>query len=126
MSLFDIVVIAVIGVLTAIGLWKGTVKQFVGLLGVAVGFLLAIRFYQPCSKFFTSFHHGTARAVGFTVIFLASILLVHLIGWAVGRFLANSKLGFLNRMGGGLLGFLKGYIVISVLIVILTFFFFRK
>ncbi|OPY81615.1 MAG: Colicin V production protein [Syntrophorhabdus sp. PtaU1.Bin153] len=123
MSLFDIVVIAVIGILTIIGLWKGMVKQFVGLLGVVAGFLLAMRFYQPCSKFFTSFHPGLAKAAGFIAVFLTCILLAHLIGWALGRFLADSKLGFLNRMGGGLLGLLKGYMIISVFIVILTLFF---
>ena len=49
--MFDIIVLAVIGILTIIGLWKGVVKQLFGLLGVVAGYLLAMRFYQPCSKF---------------------------------------------------------------------------
>ena len=105
--MFDIIVLAVIGILTIIGLWKGVVKQFFGLLGVVAGYLLAMRFYQPCSKFLTSIYPGTAKVISFIAIFLASILVAHLIGWGVGRLLAISKLGFINRIGGGLLGFLE-------------------
>lgn len=120
--MFDIIVLAVIGILTIIGLWKGLVKQIFGLLGAIAGSLLAIRFYQPCAKFFTSFHAGTAKAASFIAIFLACILVAYLIGWVVARFFAISKLGFFNRIGGGFLGFLKGYIIISVLVTVLTVF----
>ena len=120
--MFDIIVLAVIGILTIIGLWKGIVKQLFGLLGVIAGYMLAMRFYQPCSKFLTSFHPGTAKAISFTAIFLACILVAHLLGWAAGRLFAISELGFLNRIGGGLLGFLKGCIIVSVAVMVLTVF----
>jgi len=122
MSMFDIIVIAIIGILTIIGLWKGMVKQLFGLLGVIAGCILAMKFYQPCSKFLTSFNPGTAKTVSFIVIFLVCILVAHLIGWAVGRFFVISKLGFLNRIGGGFLGFLKGCIIVSVVVIVLTAF----
>ena len=91
--MFDIIVLAVIGILTIIGLWKGVVKQLFGLLGVVAGYLLAMRFYQPCSKFVTSIYPGTAKVISFIAIFLASILVAHLIGWGVGRLLAYFKIG---------------------------------
>jgi membrane protein required for colicin V production len=120
--MFDIIVFAFVGILTIIGLWKGLVKQLFGLLGVVAGYLLGMRFYQPCSKFFTSVHPGTARIMSFVTIFLASILVAHLIGWGVGRLLAISRLGFFNRIGGGLLGFLKGCIIVCVMVMVLTTF----
>ncbi|MBA4419013.1 MAG: hypothetical protein C0392_14080 [Syntrophus sp. (in: bacteria)] len=122
MSTFDIIVLAVIGILTIIGLWKGMVRQIFGLLGVIAGYILAMRFYQPCSKFLTDIHPGVAKAISFIAIFLACILLAHLIGWGVGRFFAVVKLGFLNRIGGGLMGFLKGCIIVSVGVMVLTAF----
>jgi membrane protein required for colicin V production len=120
--MFDIIVFAFIGILTIVGLWKGLVKQLFGLLGVIAGYLLAVSFYQTCSKFFTSVPPGTARIMSFVTIFLACILAAHLIGWGVGRLLAISKLGFFNRIGGGLLGFFKGCIIISVMVMVLTAF----
>ena len=122
MQTFDIIVIAVISILTIIGLWKGLVKQVFGLLGVIAGYLLAVRFYQPCSKFLTSVHPGTAKVISFVAIFLACVIVAHFIGWGIGRLLAISELGFFNRIGGGLLGFLKGCIIVCVMVMVLTAF----
>jgi membrane protein required for colicin V production len=118
--MFDITVLAVIGILTMIGLWKGVVKQLFGLLGVVAGYFLAMRFYQPCSKFLTSIYPGTAKVMSFIAIFLGSILVAHLLGWGVGRLFHISKLGFLNRIGGGLLGFLKGCLMVSVMVMLIN------
>jgi membrane protein required for colicin V production len=120
--MFDIIVLSVIGIVTLIGLWKGMMKQLFGLLGVIAGYVLAMRFYQPGSKFLTSLHPTTARALSFIALFLACILMAHLLGWGAGRIFAISKLGFLNRIGGGLLGFLKGCIIVSVAVMVLTAF----
>ena len=120
MSTFDIIVLAVIVILTIIGLWKGMVRQIFGLLGVIAGYVLALRFYQPCSKFLTSIHPGTARVISFIAIFLACILAAHIIGWLVGRFFNISGLGFLNRIGGGFLGFLKGCLIVSLIVLVVT------
>ncbi len=118
--MFDIIVLVVIGILTIIGLWKGVVKQLFGLLGVLAGYFLAMRFYQPGSKFLTSIYPGTAKLISFIAIFLVCILVAHLIGWGAGRLLHITKLGFLNRIGGGLLGFLKGCLVVSVMVMLIT------
>ena len=120
--MFDIIVIVVIGILTIMGFWKGLVRQLFGLAGVIAGYILAMMYYQPCSKFLTSFHPGTAKAIGFIAIFLVCMLIAHLIGWGVGRLFAISQLGFLNRIGGGLLGCLKGCIIVSVVVMGLTTF----
>jgi membrane protein required for colicin V production len=122
MGTFDIIVFAVIGILTIMGLCKGMVRQIFGLLGVIAGYMLAMRFYQPCSQFLTDIHPGTARVISFIAIFLACVLVAHLVGWGTGRFLAVARLGFLNRIGGGLLGFLKGCIVISIAVMVMTTF----
>lgn len=122
MGTFDIIVLAVIGILTVLGFWKGMVKQLFGLLGVIAGYVLAMRFYQPCAKFLTSFPSGTARPISFIAIFLACVIVAHIIGWAVGRFFAGSKLGFLNRIFGGFLGFVKGCIVVSIAVMVITAF----
>jgi membrane protein required for colicin V production len=118
--MFDIIVIAVIGILTIIGFYNGMMRQLFGLVGLVAGYILAMRYYQPCSWFFTSFHSGTARAISFIAIFLACILVAHIVGWLVGRLFNISGLGFLNRIGGGLLGFLKGCLIVSLMVLVLT------
>jgi uncharacterized membrane protein required for colicin V production len=75
MDMFDIIVLAVIGILTVLGLLNGMVKQFFGLAGVVAGYMLAMRYYQPCSKYLTSLHPGTAKVISFIAIFLPALLL---------------------------------------------------
>jgi membrane protein required for colicin V production len=120
---FDVIVLAVVGICTLMGLWKGMVKQFFGLMGVIAGYLLAVRFYLPCSKFLTGFHGGTARAASFVAIFLLCILVAHVIAWVVGRHFAGSGLGFLNRLGGAFLGLLKGCLIVAFAVMALMTFF---
>jgi membrane protein required for colicin V production len=117
--MFDIAVLAVIGLLTIVGLFHGMVRQLFGLAGIAAGYILAMRYYEVCSKYMTSFHPGTARALSFIAIFLACVVVAHIIGWAVGKFVTMSGLGFFNRIGGGLLGFLKGYLIVAVVVMVL-------
>jgi membrane protein required for colicin V production len=121
--MFDIIVLAVIGILTIIGLFNGMVKQLFGLAGIVAGYILAMKYYELCSKYFTSLHPGTAKALSFIAIFLACVIVAHIIGWAVGRFFTISGLGFLNRIGGGLLGFLKGCLIVCVVVMVLNAFF---
>ncbi len=114
MGTIDIIILAVVGLLTVIGLWSGMVKQIFSLLGIIGGFMAAVKFYQPCSAFLIDLHPGAAKAVCFAAIFISCILAAHFIGWMMGRFVAATKLGFLNRIGGGILGFMKGCIVVSI------------
>ena len=120
--MFDITVLAIIGILTIFGLYNGMAKQLFGFVGLVAGYMLAMRYYQQCSKLLTSFHPGLAKAISFMAIFIACILIAHIIGWIVGRFINTSGLGFLNRLSGGLLGFLKGYFIVAVAVVVLTAF----
>ena len=120
--MFDIIVLAVIGILTLIGLFHGMVKQLFGLAGIVAGYILAMRYYELCSKYLTNLHPGTAKALSFIAIFLACVIVAHIIGWAVGRFFTISGLGFLNRIGGGILGFLKGYLIVAVVVMVLAAF----
>ena len=118
MNTFDIVVVAVVGGLTVLGLWKGLVKQLVALAGVVAGYMIAMRFYGPVSGFLTSFRPGTAKVISFVIIFVACILCAHLLGYAAGKLLGISGLGFLNRVGGGLVGFVKGCVIVSLVVFI--------
>ena len=122
MSTFDIAVVVVVGGLTLLGLFKGMVKQLVALAGVVAGYMMAMRFYEATSRFFTSLSPGTAKVISFIAIFVACILCAHIIGWMVGKLFGISGLGFLNRIGGGLIGFLKGCVVVSLVVMVLIAF----
>lgn len=116
----DVIVLTIIAVLTIIGLWKGVVKQFFRLLGIVAGYIPAVKFYRPGSGFLTGIYPGIARAVSIVTVFLAGMIAAHLIGWAVGRRLSISQPGFVSRIGGGFLGFLKGCITVSIMVMLIN------
>ena len=122
MNTFDIAVVVVVGGLTVLGLFKGMVKQLVALAGVVAGYMMAMRFYEPASQFFTSFRPGTAKVISFIAIFAVCIVCAHIIGEVVGKLFGISGLGFLNRIGGGLVGFLKGSVIVSLVVMVLIAF----
>ena len=122
MNTFDIVVICVVGLLTALGLWKGMVRQLVTLAGVIAGYIVAIKLYEPVSTLLPNIHPGTAKVISFLALFIACIIASWIIGWIVEKIVKISGLGLLNRIGGGLLGFLKAYLIVSVAVMILIAF----
>ena len=121
--MFDIIVLAVVGVLTLLGLWKGLVRQIVGLAGVAAGYVIAIKFYGPlAAKFLTGFRPATGHVISFLAIFIACIIAASIIGWVAEKLISTAGLGILNRIGGGILGAVKGCLIVSVVVMLMVSF----
>lgn len=121
--MFDVIVMAAVGVLTLLGLWKGLVRQVVGLVGIAAGYVLAVKFSGPLAvKLLSRFHPVTGHVIGFLAIFLACVIAASLVGWTIGRLMSSAGLGILNRIGGGLLGGVKGCVIVAVVTMLLIAF----
>ena len=121
--MFDIVVLVVVGVPALLGLWKGLARQAAGLAGVAAGYVIAVKFYGPLSaKFLTGFRPATGNVISFLAIFVACIIAASIIGRISGKLMGNAGLGIVNRVGGGLLGGAKGYLVVSVAVMMMIAF----
>jgi len=121
--MFDTIVLTVVGVVTLLGLWKGLVRQVVGLGGVAAGYVIAMKFYGTLSaKFLTGFRLATGYVISFLAIFIACIIAASIIGWIAGKLLGGAGLGILNRIGGGILGGAKGCLIVSVAVMMLIAF----
>ena len=125
MSAIDIIILTVLSVFTFIGIWKGFFREVFGLLGVVLGAFFAIIGFGPLSK---ALHHIIPDIPAFIWIFL-SFLLIFIGFYLLSRLLASilskiSKfmlLGWLNRLLGGLVGFLKGAIFISLFLMLIGF-----
>ena len=65
---------------------------------------------------------GTARTISFVLIFIVCIILASILGAMANRFLKVAGLSWADRLGGGLLGFLKGFILIAIIVMVLIAF----
>lgn len=122
MTGFDIVALSVIGLTVALGLWKGLAVQVFGLAGLILGYILSVKYYLSAAKLLPDISQGTARIAGFLAIFIACILAAFILGRLLGKLLKIAGLGWANRLFGGVLGLLKGTLIISVIMVVLVAF----
>ena len=117
MSIFDITIIALLTFGFIRGLFKGFVMGLSGFIGIILSIYLAKCFSSPAIRFTESLlgiDREIAPAVGFIIIFLIAILLFHFIAILADKFISLIALGWLNKLLGGILSFLKYLFIISV------------
>ena len=121
MSLFDIILLGIIGVFTLMGLWFGFVHTFGSLTGTLLGTYLASRYYEPLAVWFshiTGWTQNGSRVIMFIVAFVVINRLVGFVFWIIDKiFSLLTHLPFirsLDRLIGGVFGFAEGVITLGV------------
>jgi membrane protein required for colicin V production len=122
MTGFDIVALSVIGLTVALGLWKGLAVQVFGLAGLVLGYILSVKYYLSAARLLPDISQGTARIAGFLSIFIACIIAAFILGRLLEKLLKIAGLGWANRLFGGVLGLLKGTLIVAVIMVVLVAF----
>ncbi|HAR96004.1 MAG TPA: hypothetical protein DCR97_08605 [Deltaproteobacteria bacterium] len=123
MTLFDIIVLVVVALAILHGLWKGLVRQIVGLAGVAVGYVVAMHFYGPfTARFLKGFSPAVGHTIAFLGILIACMIAASIIGWLLGKLIGVTGSGALNKIGGALLGAVKGCFIVSVVTMMIIVF----
>ena len=124
MSLLDWVLIAIL-VYSIITSWfKGFTREVLGIITVVVGILLASWFYRSVAGLFKDVvrTENFALFLGFSVIFLATLVVGFVIVWLVTKFVKFAKLQWADRMLGAAFGFIRGWVVGAVVLLALTSF----
>ena len=116
-TILDIVFIVITLVSTGFALRKGLVREVISLVALIGGFLLAAFCYHSVGRLFLDFAKSEAVAdlIGFLSIFLATILIGAVAAWLVNRFLKMASLEWIDRLMGGVFGFLRGWAVSSII-----------
>ena len=119
MNWLDIVILIVIVVSAFLGVRFGLIKTAFSLAGLIVGVILAGRFYIPFSEQLTFISQDSlARIVAFALILIgvmiAAFMLSAVLKWLTSRLL----LGWVDRLGGAVLGLLAGAIFCGALLVL--------
>lgn len=124
MNPVDIAVVALCALFAVFGVLRGMVRQIISLGGLVAGHLAGIRFYEDAVSWLNlSFRHS--KVAGYAIVFLAAYLLLLLVGSFVEGRIRGSKLSFMDRIGGLVVGAAKGALL-SVLLVFLLVIFLPK
>jgi len=119
MTWLDILILVLLFVPTFIGLRKGLIRAALSLAGLLIGVVLAGRLYEPVSGVFGFFNNEKAADI---VAFILILLLVMLAAFLLARLLKGLLdmvlLGWVDNIGGALLGFLFGFFLLGAILAI--------
>ena len=123
MNWLDIVILVLIAIPTVIGLKAGIIKAVLSLAGVIAGVILAGHYHAALAKQLTFISQANiAEIVAFAIILIGVMIiaavLASLLKWVVSAVL----LGWVNRLGGAVLGFILGAIFCGALLAIWAMF----
>jgi membrane protein required for colicin V production len=123
MNWLDIVLLTIMIVTAIIGIFKGFVKQVIGLVAVVAGLVLASVYYEATAGVFETFvkNRLLSNFLGFLLIFvvvlIAGAILSHLITKVM-----KGPLALANRLFGAVFGFLKAILICGIIVYALVAF----
>ena len=123
-SLLDFVILAILVYSTAVAWLKGFVREVLGLLTVIAAGLLGAWFYTDTGSLFKNVvrRENFALFLGFSVIFLVTLVAGFVTIWLVTKFMKFAKVEWADRMLGAAFGFIRGWLIGAVILLALTAF----
>ena len=121
MNLIDIIILILLAWGAFRGFTQGFILQVVTFIALIIGVWASIAFSDNMSEFLTRNMDITGKylpVLSFVLIFILVIIIAHLIGMLLTRFIEIASLGWLNRIGGIAFGVLKMAFIVSVLLTI--------
>lgn len=119
MTLFDYLVIAVVGLSVILSVFRGAIREVLALLSWLTAFVAAQAYAGTIAAYLpSSLQNVSIRLlVGFVIVFLLVLILSALLALAISKLVRAVGLGPLDRGMGAIFGLLRG--MLAVLIVVL-------
>ncbi|HBN27295.1 MAG TPA: colicin V production protein [Desulfobacteraceae bacterium] len=124
MNPLDMVIVAVLCFCLVRGFFRGLVKELSSIIGVFAGFYAAYTYYRVLAGYMTKWTSGFEHTniICFLIIFLSVFVTISILGLFLKYILNISFLGWIDRICGTCFGFIKGILVVSILLLVLTTF----
>lgn len=125
MTLEDWIIVAVLALSTIGGLSQGIFRSLFSLAGLVVGLAVAAWNYGRVATLLLPFLKNEAvdDTIGFIVIALVIMGIAGLAGTVLHKTFHRMGLGCLDRLAGGLFGFVQGMLLVALCILVAVAFF---
>ena len=124
MNSLDILITVIVGFCLIRGIFRGLVKELSSIMGVFAGFYFAYTYYplvaKPLSRWISN--TGYLNILSFLIVFCGLFLIISILGIVIKYLLKITFLGWVDRICGAGFGFMKGILIVSVLLVVFTAF----
>jgi len=123
MNFLDFLIFAFVALFMIQGFRKGFIISLATFIALALGIYIAVHFSNLLDSLLLE-NINPSRTwlpiLSFTFTFLLVVIGVVLIAKVMEKIVDVIGIGFLNQLGGALLGFIKGVLLVSILLFILT------
>lgn len=120
MNWVDIVILCMCSVLVLLGIKRGLIDQIFSAAAIVGGILCALIFYDIAGELLIKNNllenRSIANIAGFVAILVFSYIVIQVLGWLTSKLVGTLKLGWFNRLSGGVLGLLIGVLLSSLFI----------
>lgn len=117
MSTLDLIAIALLAILAVRGAFRGGIAEIIETAGTIGAAILTYQLYPTIAGVFRLPTSGSLVELlgGFLIVFLGISILLALVGYWLKHLLRAIRLGTFDRLIGGVLGFVKGAVVVIVI-----------
>ncbi len=117
MNWLDIVIIVGLVISLVTGIQQGLVRIAFSLAGGIIGVVLAGRYSDGLGEKLSFISDpGIARIVAFVIIIVATLIVASILGMIVKKIVHAVLLGFVDKLGGAVIGLLAGAIFIGAIL----------
>tara|TARA_B100001093_G_scaffold512008_1_gene581048 strand:+ start:685 stop:1179 length:495 start_codon:yes stop_codon:yes gene_type:complete len=120
----DTVIIIVVAISSAFGLWRGLVKELLSLLSWIAALLVARVYGEPLARLLVNMIESESirYVTAFVLLFVMVIMIGTLINHFVAKLFTVTGLKFLDRLLGVVFGLARGTVIVLVILFILNVF----
>jgi membrane protein required for colicin V production len=117
MTSFDYLIAIVFIISCIYGTYRGFIKEAMSILGLVLSIFFASKFSQPLAKIIPVIDNSDVIiVVAFILILISTLVISSLIGKGLNNIIKFSGLGFFNRFLGFSFGFVRGLLVIFIIV----------
>lgn len=121
MNWLDVVIVIYLIISVISGLAQGLIKSLFSIVGLIVGIVLAANFYKQLGNVLTFISNpDIANVIAFIIILLATMAVAALIAFVLRSVIKSIMLGWVDRLGGAIFGFLLGALSVSALLAVIV------
>ncbi len=128
MNILDISILVIILFCLIRGGFRGLIKEVSSIVGVFGGFYAAYTYYSHVVLYFSKWIKGLSyqNIVSFIIIFCMVYIIISLLGVLIRFLFRVAFLGWVDRLMGACFGVMKGVLIASILLMVLTSFLSKK
>lgn len=121
MNWLDFIIIVVIAVTTFLGFKRGLIQAVVPLLGIILAIFLAGILHESLAESIDFFDNESgSKIVAFVIILAAVSVIIYVGAMALHKVISVSVLGWMDRQGGAIFGFIVGWLICSMVVAVLA------